>query len=152
VQELSLTGYLGAFAEASLGIVAVGAEGGVQATIGFDLNDVNNDGKMHGREILDRLAFIRKRAFSHQKAKRLRPGAVLLAEIKTPCVPDIKISVPAIPRHAARLSVNARRPPYGHAAERRPAAQHGAARGDRVNGDLSDGDETFEVLPHPATP
>ena len=97
VQELSLTGYLGAFAEASLGIVAVGAEGGVQATIGFDLNDVNNDGKMHGREILDRLALGGPLCLFTTEGS-LDLYLDLFLKIKTPWpLPDIKISVPAIP-------------------------------------------------------
>jgi Ca2+-binding RTX toxin-like protein len=50
--ELTLTGELFAGASIDLGIIEVGVRGGVFATIEFDLNDVNNDGKVRVSEII----------------------------------------------------------------------------------------------------
>lgn len=50
--ELQLTGEIFAGASISLLIVEVGVQGGVQVTFNFDLNDVNDDGKVRVSEII----------------------------------------------------------------------------------------------------
>ena len=54
--EAYIEGKIGAGAEVSAIIVSVGAEGGIFARVGLDLHDPNNDGRMHGYEILSELA------------------------------------------------------------------------------------------------
>ncbi len=50
--ELTLTGEIFAGASIDLVIVSVGVNGGISATIEFDLNDVNDDGKVRVSEII----------------------------------------------------------------------------------------------------
>ncbi len=50
--ELTLTGEIFAGASIDLVIVSVGVNGGITATIEFDLNDVNDDGKVRVSEII----------------------------------------------------------------------------------------------------
>ncbi|RPI46984.1 MAG: LEPR-XLL domain-containing protein, partial [Betaproteobacteria bacterium] len=54
--EAYIEGKIGAGAEVSAVVVSVGAEGGIFARVGLDLHDPNNDGRMHGYEILSELA------------------------------------------------------------------------------------------------
>jgi hypothetical protein len=151
VQELTLTGYLGAFAEANLAVVAVGAEGGVKATIGFDLNDPNNDGKMHGREFLDRLSQGGPLCLFTTEGD-LSLYLDLFLKIKLPWpLPDIKLSVPAIPDITLvdfTVSTCGDAPVLATMqSDGTLLLNMGPRSAFRINGDLSDGDETFEVLP-----
>jgi ELWxxDGT repeat protein len=56
VNEVELTGSLTATAELNLGIARGGVEGGIFATIGFNLHDNDGDGKVRVSEILDNAA------------------------------------------------------------------------------------------------
>ncbi len=96
-KELYISGYLGAFAEAELVIVAAGAEGGVTANVGLNLHDPNNDGKLHGREFYDLLALGGPLClFDVQGGLGLYLD--LFVKIKLPWpLPDIKLSVPIVP-------------------------------------------------------
>src|SRR5206468_770359 len=49
--EISFGGSLGAGAQASIGVLKVGATGSIVLTVNLDLKDPNNDGRVHFAEI-----------------------------------------------------------------------------------------------------
>ena len=55
VKEVTLEGGIQAAGEINLGVASAGVAGGIFATIGFDLDDPNNDGKMRFNEMLAQL-------------------------------------------------------------------------------------------------
>ena len=132
-KELYISGYLGAFAEADLVFVAAGAEGGVNATVGLNLHDPNNDGKLHGREFFDLLALGGPQClFDLQGDLSLLSGHLRQDQAAVAAAGHQALGADRAGDHAGLLRRVPVRPRAGarHAAGRRyAAAQHGPARG-----------------------
>jgi Ca2+-binding RTX toxin-like protein len=147
VKEVTLTGSIQAAGEINLGVASAGVSGGIFATIGFDLDDPNNDGKMRLNEMAAQLARGPMCLFdvSGELTAGLSAYIKFLFSKKTFNIATVKLldfnySCPAdaaepdpilatlLPGGVLQLNV-------------------GAHAGDRLYGDLSDGDDTFTVSP-----
>ena len=147
VNEVTLTGGIQAAAELNLGIASAGVSGGIFANIGFNLDDPNNDGKMRLNEMLAQLqrgpmclfdvngeltaglsAYI-KFLFS-KKTFNIANVKLLDFNYSCPAVPEDPdpILATVLPGGILRLNV-------------------GPNAGQRLYGDLTDGDETLTVTP-----
>jgi Ca2+-binding RTX toxin-like protein len=143
IREVQFHGSLAAYAAVSVAVAEMGVGGGLMATIGLDLNDPDNDGRVYWQEIVGQL----------EQGSLVNVSGELTAFLKAYLTIDLGLFSKTWEKNFAKTELASftynpapsATPVLGELSDGELRLNIGARAGNRLIGDTLDGDEHFEI-------